>query len=198
MNKKEKQLYRQSVDMFIDMLETIIKRKVNYKCNDSDVGSFETFCKEFDTTIIGMDFIKTYLEYQFQSWFNTGTDKDYSRTIRFSWMFGMKAIKRYRVFTPEQNVKIVRNHIKKLGIYKTKVNRETKIPELINKIRAVEENFKSSYHNTQRGFAWCLANTTLYHHKSSFCVRCKMKNECKDELEKRFPKIFVNRGYGKK
>ena len=198
MNRKQKQLYRQSVDMFIDMLETITKRKCNYRCNDSDVGSFETFCNEFDTNIISMSFIKTYLEYQFQSWFNTGTDKDYSRTVRFSWMFGAKAIKRWRVFKPEVNVKIVRGHIKKLGIYKPKVSRETKIPELILRIRPAEENFKREYHNTQRGFAWCIANTTLYNHKSSLCVRCSFKNECKEVLEKQYPKVYVKRGYGKK
>lgn len=198
MNRKEKQLYRYSVDLFIEMLEIITKRKINYKCNDGDVGSFQTFCNEFDTNIIGESFIKTYLEYQFQSWFNTGSDKDYSRTIRFSWMFGAKAIKRYRVFDPTTNRRIVQGHIKKLGIYKPKVIRTSKIPELIQKIRPAEENFKKAYHNTERGYAWCIANTTLFHHRSSYCTVCKFKKECRDLLEKQYPKIYITRGYGKK
>lgn len=198
MNAKEKKLYRESVDLFIEILESITKKKHNYRCNDADVKAFQVFCDSFDTNVIGMSFIKKYLEYQFQSWFNTGMEKDYSRTVRFSWMFGQKAIKRWRVFSPETNAKIVTSHIKKLGIYKAKVVRETKIPELILKVRSVEENFKREYHNTKRGFAWCVANTTLYNHKSSLCVRCVFKNDCKEVLKEQYPKVFIKRGYGEK
>lgn len=198
MNAKEKKLYRESVDLFIEILESITKKKHNYRCNDSDVKAFQFFCDSFDTNIIGMSFIKKYLEYQFQSWFNTGMDKDYSRTVRFSWMFGQKAVKRWHVFSPETNAKIVSGHIKKLGIYRAKERRETKIPELILKVRSVEEHFKREYHNTKRGFAWCIANTTLYNHKSSFCVRCTFKNDCKRVLKEQYPKVYVKRGYGEK
>ena len=198
MNRKESKLYRQSVDLFIEMLESITKRRVNYKCNDADVSGFEAFCEEFDTNIIGMDFIKSYLEYQFQSWFNTGTDKDYSKTVRFNWMFGQKAIKRYRVFDPKTNRKIVQGHIKKLGIYKPKIAHKSDIPELIIKIRTSEENFKREYYNTRRGFAWCIANTTLYNHRSSLCACCEFKNECKDILKEQYPRVFKKRGYGEK
>lgn len=198
MTIKERQLYRQAVDMFIDMLENITKRRVNYKCNDADVAAWQAFIDEFDTNIIGTDFINTFLEYGFQSWFNTGTEKDYSRSVRFGWMFGKAAIKRYRAFDPTTNRRIVQGHIKKLGIYKPKVNRTSKIAELIQKIRPAEENFKKAYHNTERGYAWCIANTTLFHHRSSLCTVCKFKGECKELLEKQYPKIYVKRGYGKK
>jgi hypothetical protein len=110
-------------------------------------------------------------------------------------MFGNKAIKRWYVFSPKTNVEITRGHIKKL----TGLNVEqhsSGLAEVVKTIRVVEENFKKCFHNTLRGVAWCRANTTLFHHRSAWCVACDFKDNCKETLKKEFPKIYVTRGYG--
>lgn len=199
MNRRESRLYRMAVDMFIDMLSSITKRRVvGYKCNDADTEAFEYFLTQFDGRSVGEEFIRTFLNYQFQSWFNTGSDRDYSRSVRFQWMFGKKAIERWRKFDPEFNARIVRGHVKKLGILRPQVRISSRISELINVLRPVEENAKKEYFNTKRGLSWCVANTTLYHHRSSLCTRCDFKNECKTMLSEVYPKVYVKRGYVKK
>lgn len=198
MNRKETALYRKAVDMFVDMLDGITHRQTNYRCNDADVASFENFLKEFGTNSIGENFLKKFLEYQFQSWFNTGMEKDYSHTVRFQWMFGTKAIQRWKKFTPDFNTYLVRSHIKKLGIYKTQTSATTKIPELILRVRPAEEALKKEYFNTRRGYAWCIAGTTLYHHRSPLCARCNFKQDCKKLLKQELPKVYIKRGYGEK
>ena len=78
------------------------------------------------------------------------------------------------------------------------LQKKTEISKLVVSIRPAEEQFKADYHNTKRGFLWCIANTTLYFHKSPKCATCNFKNECKELLKQEFPKIYVKRGYGEK
>jgi hypothetical protein len=147
--------------------------------------------------LIGEEFVRKFCEYGIQSWFNSGAKKDYSREIRFNWVFGKTAIARWKKYDIDTNVYITRIGLKKdhkINVIKKK----TEIPALISTIRPAEEKFKAAYHNTNRGFLWCIANTTLYFHKSSKCATCKFKNECKELLKKEYPKIYVKRGYGEK
>jgi hypothetical protein len=146
---------------------------------------------------IGEEFVRKFLEYGIQSWFNDSSEKDYSHQIRFNWIFGKTAIERWNKCDIATNVYITRIGLKK----NHKINvlkKETKIDEIVMSIRPVEEKFKGEYHNTKRGLLWCVANTTLYFHKSSKCATCLFKNECKDILKQEYPKIYLKRGYGEK
>lgn len=108
-----------------------------------------------------------------------------------------RQLQRWKKYDIDTNVYITRIGLKtdhKINVIKKK----TDIPALISTIRVVEEKFKAEYHNTNRGFMWCVANTTLYFHKSSKCATCKFKNECKELLKEEYPKIYVKRGYGRK
>ena len=194
--RRRQRLFRYAVDTFVELLEQVTKRKVNYKCNNSDTACWNNFMDTF-SDLIGEEFVRKFAEYGIQSWFNSGAKKDYSREIRFNWVFGKTAIARWKKYDIDTNVYITRIGLKKdhkINVIKKK----TEIPALISTIRPAEEKFKAAYHNTNRGFLWCIANTTLYFHKSSKCATCKFKNECKELLKKEYPKIYVKRGYGEK
>ena len=193
--RKRRRLFKYAVDLFIELLEQVQKRKIDYRCNNADSGCWDNFMDEFGDNI-GEDFIRKYTQYGIQSWFNDGTVKDYSRSIRFSWIFGKKAIKRWRKFDVGTNMRIVQKNLKQRYDINT-VKIETEIPKLVNTVRKQEENFKAEFHNTKRGFLWCVANTTLYFHKSPKCATCKFKQDCKNILENEYPKIYLERGYGK-
>lgn len=193
--RKRQRLFRYAVDTFIDLLEQVTSRRVDYTCNKADVGCWDNFVDTFGDHI-GEEFVRTFTLYGIQSWFNDGTEKDYSRSVRFSWIFGKKAIKRWYAFDIKTNV-----HITQIGIKKNHSIRavplDNEVGEMVDDIRRSEENFKAEFHNTNRGFLWCIANTTLYHHKSSNCVTCKFKNKCKEILKQEYKKVYIKRGYGR-
>ena len=196
MNERKKQrLFRFAVDLFIDLLEQVTKRKVNYKCNNADTASWNSFVDTFGDNI-GEEFVRKFTEYGIQSWFNPGAQRDYSRVVRFSWIFGSAAIKRWNALSAETRTWVVRNSLKTDHKINT-LKRTTRVSELVIKLRPVEEKFKSEFHNTNRGLLWCVANTTLFHHRSSHCTACKFKENCKEILKSEYPKIYIARGYGK-
>jgi len=195
-NRKRQRLFRYAVDTFIELLEQVTKRKVNYKCNNSDTASWENFMDTFSDRI-GEEFVRKFLEYGIQSWFNDGAIKDYSRQVRFSWIFGKAAIERWNKYDISTNVYITRIGLKKNHDINV-VKKESNISKIVTSLRPVEESFKADYHNTKRGFLWCVANTTLYFHKSSKCATCLFKKECKSLLKQEYPKIYDKRGYGKR
>lgn len=196
----KRKLFRYSVDLFIEVLGQVTNRKFSYKCNDKDVLSFDYFYDYFSNNgknYIGEEFVRKFLLYGIQSWFNDGTERDYSRSVRFNWIFGKSAIERWKKYDIETNVYITRIGIKK--DHKINVIRKhTEIPKIVGTLRQTEEKFKAEFHNTRRGLLWCIANTTLYFHKSSSCATCNYKNECKKLLKQEYPKIYLRRGYGER
>lgn len=197
MNERKKQrLFRFSVDLFIELLEQVTKRKVNYRCNDADVSSWNKFIETYGDGI-GEEFLRKYIEYGIQSWFNSGSERDYSRAVRFSWIVGSAAIKRWNALNAETRTFVVRSSLKTEHKINTLKHR-SQLSELLTKVRPSEEKFKAEFHNTNRGLLWCVANTTLYFHRSSQCVTCSFKEQCKDILKREYPKIYKARGYGNK
>lgn len=187
-------LYKYSVDLFLKTLSEITKlNHDNYKCNDADVKSWNSFCEYYGCNV-GQFFIKDFIEYQFQSWFNDGTEKDYSRTIRFSWVVGKSAIKRWEALSAKTNVYLTRKFLKQS--YKINKNLyKSSIGEFITEINPNEEKFKVQFFDTKRGLIWCIANTTLFNHKSSNCIVCSYKEECKQILKEQYKKVYKARGY---
>ena len=194
MNRKRQKLFKYSVDLFIELLKQVTKRTVvNYKCNSVDVNAFDNFMDKLGN--VGEDYIRKFEEYGFQSWFNDSCKEDNTYNIRYSWIFGKPAIKRWNALTGDVRTKIVRKSLKKRVRINT-LNNDTKLPELLNCVRAVEEKFKAAYYNTNRGLLWCVANTTLYHHRSVYCATCNFKDNCKEILKTEYPKVYKIRGYG--
>lgn len=192
--RRRQRLFRYSVDLFIGMLEKATKRRFNYKCTTTDISCFEKFVDHFGDNV-GEEYIRKFTEYQMQSWFNDGTDIDYSRQIRYSWFFGAKAIKRWEKFDIAFNVRTVRNDVKKkydINVIEIK----TEINQMVLQLIDSEEKHKTKYLNTKRGLLWCIANTTLYFHKSPKCAICIYKDDCKQALKENYKKIYKLRGYG--
>lgn len=197
-SRASSRLFRKAVDLFVELLEQIQKRKVNYKCNDADTTAWAKFIEIMESrkVTIGEDFVRKFVEYGIQSWFNPDSNKDgrYNFTIRFSWIVGQKAIQRWDKFGNKTNVEITRNCLKQnFDIDTTK--HTTKCNKMVVQVRPVEEKFKQEFFGTKRGLAWCVANTTLYHHRSPLCMRCPFKVECKEILKQNYYKVYKIRGY---
>ena len=58
--QKRQRLFRYAVDTFVELLEQVTKRRVNYKCNNSDTACWNNFMDTFSDRI-GEEFSKRVL-----------------------------------------------------------------------------------------------------------------------------------------
>lgn len=195
---KGRRLWRYSVDLFISMLRQI-KQQPNfqYKVNQQDVRAWDAFALYWGANKLGEEFIRKWTEYQFQSWFNDGTERDYNHAVRMSWIFnGTTAVKRWKALDAEARSAVVRKSLKKDFSVRTRSVSSFRAA-LLTAVRDAEETCKAEFYGTKRGLLWCVANTTLYNHRSSLCVVCANKEDCLITLKREYPHVAQIRGYGK-
>lgn len=193
-----RRLYRLSVDTFVSILRTIKgKPSFTYRMTDADVAGWDAWVTWVGADRVGEDLIRRWAEYGFQSWFNDGAVKDYNHAVRYNWIFnGGTAVKRWLALPEEKRVWCVRTSLKRdFGVRRTRKPSSDADAALFTTPRPQEEAMKKRFYGTQRGVAWCVANTTLYNHRSSLCVVCKFKNDCLLTLKRDFPRIARARGY---
>lgn len=197
---KKRSLYRYAVDEFVDMIHVLQKRQVSYKCNDQDVNGWNKFVDYYTEQNIEIDksFVYNFLKYGLQSWFNPSCTELQKRNCRFSWVFGNEAIKRYNALNMKARADVVRKGVQVDLREHIKIKTTTDASLVYLSVRKSEENLKQEFHNTKRGMTWCIANTSLFFHKSSLCASCIYKVDCKQILKDNFPKVYKLRGYDKR
>lgn len=188
-----RRLYHYTVDTFVDLLSQLRSRRIRYKCSDKDLEAWEYFIHHYQASILGEDYVKQYLEFALNQWYiREERDVKAERCLLLN-MFSKRMIAMWEETKPEYRAYIIRTELKKE--YEIKVKRKSKVSELVNSVILVEEKAREKYLNTPRGLAWCIANTSLYFHRSSACTRCKVKNECREILKKEYTNTFRRRGY---
>ena len=195
---KNRSLYRYAVDTFSDLLNQVQERSAAYRCNDIDVKCWNAFVEEFskrEGVTITKGFIRDFTEYGLQSWFNPDVSNGDKQRVRFNWIFSRKAIERWDALSAKARKRCVRTCL--MRDYDITNNVRPKLNKAFTSIRPVEERFKREFYNSRKGFSWCIANTTLYNHKSMLCGGCKFRVECKDILQRNYIKIYKLRGYTK-
>lgn len=193
---KKRILYRYAVDIFVALLNQVQHRCKDYRCNDQDVRAWNSFVDYYSNTNIGEDFIKRFAEYGIQSWFNPAMNEIQKHRCRFAWIFGLPAIKRWNKLGAETNIRITRSCLKtEFDIKHDDI--KSNLNNAYSALRNSEELLKQRYYNRKRGLEWCIANTTLFFHKSTLCASCIHKLECKKILKINYPKIYKLRGYDK-
>jgi len=193
---KKRALYRYAVDTFVKMLSKVQERYREYRCNNNDVMCWNAFVDAYSDIILTEGFIHKFCEYGIQSWFNRDErlTQLQKHTCRFSWIFSRKAIDRWNVYGLKGNEKFIQTELKQIYDFDLGGVKPHLRSAFIN-VRPVEERFKQETKNGRRTLAWCVANTTLFNHRSPLCVACSYKVECKDILKMNYPKIFKLRGY---
>lgn len=195
-----RRLYKYAVDLFVEMLNQVQKRTKPYRCNDNDNDAWNIWVDYHKKNKIPVteEYIRKFIEYGLHSWFNKDISYTQQMNVRFSWVFGFKAIERWNLMPAKGRQYFVQTELKKNNDLKIKKGASTRLTELLKKVRPIEERFKNEYLNTPRGLLWCKANTTLYNHKSSACTICENKEECKELLRLNMPSVYKLRGYGKR
>lgn len=195
---KNRSLYKYAVDLFIELLNKVQDSRMKpYRCNDNDTAAWDVFCDycKDNKIVMSEEFIRKFIEYGLQSWFNDDVEYTKRQNVRFSWVFGSAAIKRWNALPADARAYCVRSCLKKKYDIKRRKESSKRLSSLLTKVRDVEERFKSEYLNTPRGLLWCKANTTLFLHKSPSCAVCEYKDECKEILRVNMPNVYKLRGY---
>lgn len=192
-----RRLFRESVDIFVSMLRQIKNQpRFQYRVTDADTAGFDAWAEAIGADKIGPDFMNRWAQYQFQSWFNDGATRDYNHAIRYNWIFnGGSAVKRWNALSEDKRQWVVRTSLKKdYRVKRSNVPRSAPTA-LFTTLRSCEEEAKKRFYGTARGLLWCVANTTLYNHRSSQCVVCKFKSDCLETLKAEYPRVAAARGY---
>tara|TARA_R100000734_G_C3314042_1_gene105540 strand:- start:732 stop:1232 length:501 start_codon:yes stop_codon:yes gene_type:complete len=140
---------------------------------------------------IGNRLIVDYYAYQHLRWIDK-TDTVFGNTVMLGWIIGNKAFSSW-INKNEGSMYIARERV--LGrfkiVYKDIFEEYTQVE--YNKVEVHEENIKHQFIKTNDIFAHCLQNTTLYNKRSSYCLTCKFRTECKKIQKEVYPKIYKSR-----
>jgi len=191
------------VDVFKYYYIAITKNEgYRFNMTDSRKKMMLDFIQDFKThtnsTIIQEDYLRKFVEYQFNYWYAQDTKYGKGTGIQPEWILGTKAWKRWLSRTEKQKAKtdfIIRKGLKKdVKLKKVKKYNKGAGKHFLN-LNDAEEIEKELFYNTAKGFVNCMVNTTLYNHKSTKCAMCKYSTKCKKELRLTYPSVNKLRGY---
>ena len=145
---------------------------------------------------VGQDFLTTYFIFQYQYWKDLETEVFGKNKVMIGWIVGPKAWKRWCDRDVSYDFLIHQGDIaKQLNIRSSEINEifEKKSTDPI--YSDVEEEEKMRFHNTPKGQAWCVQETTLYSKRSKACIKCRFQTSCKEILKVRYNGLYNARGY---
>ena len=167
----------------------------NYVFNPSakQVKMLENFCGLVsnhykNTNEIGDKLIVDYFAYQHLRWVGK-TDTVFGNTVMLGWLIGKKAFLSW-INRSEGSLHVAREKV--LNRFKIAHNDifESKIEIDYNLIEEHEENIKYHFRKSPDLLAHCLQATTLYNKRSSQCMLCKFRTECKRVQQELYPSIY--------
>lgn len=146
----------------------------------------------------GADFLIKYFEFQYS--YYSGLKTRFGKgVVMINWIIGDKAIKRYETRDIKNNryAKFFLNknsseYFKKQSLNLSERRQEKlKIKEkYVLEVHPIEEQFKQSFFNTEKGFVFCCTTTTLFNLKSDLCKKCDFAKQCKETLQANYPLIY--------
>ena len=136
-----RRLYKYAVDLFVEMLNQVQKRTKPYRCNDNYTHAWNIWVDYHKKNKIQVteEYIRKLIEYGLNSWFNKDISYTQQMNVRFSWVFGSKAIERWNLMPAKGRQYFVQNELKKNNDLKIKKGASTRLTELLKKVRPIEE-----------------------------------------------------------
>lgn len=155
--------------------ETFKVPKYRFRPNDASIKLMETFVSKLDYSV-GDGWLYDYVCYQFQR-VKDFESKFYGARTMPAWIFGQKALKRYREASYEEK-SYTEKFKADLGL-RNPLYKTGKID-----LRNLFENERSRFYGTYKGLVHCLS-LELFDVKSEFCNRCMHKSVCDEETDDR-------------
>lgn len=188
-------LYRYAVRLLVDVLYQMgCDMRQTFRVNNTDIHAWNHFIERYNSAT--EDFTRRFILFQLQCRYGERSHlsrKTLSRT-RLAWLVSQAAIKSWEKTRPTSATRFTAKGLKSRFDVST-LKSETELPALLVRLIDREEKAKAAFYGTNKGFAWCIVNTTLYHHRSPWCATCKFKEQCKGLLGKNYPLVYKIRGY---
>lgn len=191
---ERKEKLKMIVNLYLELYVKVSMNE-NYVLNYS--ASQETmiynFIDYFGAMKITKDFLRAYFEFQFN--YTYKFEKFGKGKVMLNWVIGKKAIERWK----DRDKFKFKYHI--LYGIKKHINISNKNPASIGWLDKLakglphEDDQRAKHLNTNKGVLWCYSNTTMYNHRSDYCVMCKFSDICKLTLAEENPKLYKLRGY---
>lgn len=188
-----RRLYHFAVDTFVSIISQLRNRKFNYKCSNRDLEAWDYFIHRYQNSILGEDYIRLYIEFAINRWYVQDERDVKAESCKLLNIFSKRAVAEWENTNPQYRAYIVRKELK--HDYEINYKKKSKLSEIVNSVIISEEKARKMYLNTPRGLAWCIANTSLYFHRSKYCSICDFKMECKEIERKQYPNVYRKRGY---
>ena len=194
--KDKKILFRLVVDIYIDFYRQVsLNADYKFSCSDRDATMINNFIDRLNKDVglaLGKNYLIDYFEHAFNYWYSLDT-KFGKGNVMLNWVIGQAAYERWSSRHKHSFKYFVRCGLKKDIAVKRK--RETTLNKVVLQTNIAEEELKAKFHNSMKGFVFCVGNTTMYNHKSALCGTCKNITKCKEVLKQEYPKVFKIRGY---
>lgn len=143
-----------------------------------------------DNPTVGKHYLLDFFEFQFNYWHDK--DTQFGRGIvMLSWVLGKKAIDRYKNKSTEHYKFFISKNLKKrIGITSSSIIGKNKYDNHLHNLSDMDEIERARFFNMKKGIVWCFNNTNMYHYKSKWCVKCKLKKDCIKITKENYPKKF--------
>lgn len=155
--------------------ETFRVPKYRFRPSLANLKLMEGFVSKLDHSV-GEGWLYDYVCYQFQR-VKDFESKFYGARVMPSWIFGPKALKRYKEASFEE-----KSYAEKFKIALGLKNPLLKIGKV--DLRSLFENERGRFYGTYRGLVHCLM-LELFDEKSGFCDKCIHRPVCDEKIDDR-------------
>ncbi len=175
-----------------------------FRTSKTTEGYCDTFLKllhkEYNLHCVGNQFLWDYFLFQFNYWHELNLQNGFSDKIVIAWIVGKKAFKRWTQRDKEFDWAIDKSEI--IEAYGLDQKYLFRLTESLHekpqtKIQSVpfdsSKRIRKEYLNTDKGFAICIEQTTLFDPKDFSCLKCNNRTDCKELLRVNYPTLFKQR-----
>lgn len=146
--------------------------------------------KQYRLPSLGEEFLWNYLVFQFSYWLEL-TIQSFDGRMKFTLIFGKKALNRYLERNKEYDWQLSRNRITSAHLHRafSELFRDEKEERFFDS----EDIYRKQFFNQDKGLANCMLTTTLINHQSTWCRRCNFQNDCTEIQRMNYPKVYEQR-----
>lgn len=180
-----------------------VSKRSDYQFEPSDrdtqyilgfINILKRYCKG-DVSSVGSNYLYSYFLFQYNC--RSEQETRFGKgVVMLNWILGKKSFQQWldrkgtvmfyeHQFCSKYNV----SYIEYKSIYFDEVGYDRV------SVSENEELEKRRFFSTDSGFLNCIESTTLYNHRSKWCLTCKYKVDCKKLLKFNYLHIYKDRGY---
>lgn len=180
--------------LFFMKQEYGVRKTLNNRIIEFSEKFIDLLQKHYHLDQLGEDFLWRYFIFQFNFWKKAKLKKGVE--IDISFVVGKKAFQRFLDRNQDFDWQLLndkRNYNQKDFNIIVGIEEEESSSFKEQDGVDIDDIYRRKFHNTERGFAYCLTYTLLCNMNSNFCKECKFIELCKGKQAIMFPSVYRSR-----